>query len=571
MYKYYKLELYQYIYLPVPTFHTRLQTYQERRMAYLNKVQNNPFELSSDMFYVELVITDKPDRLDEEYITRKAMRQTLHQRVELKDIFSYMPASSSTLNRNILLTVGAAGIGKSTVTQKIVHSWSTGDMWADRYDMVFHFRCRELAEVCGDRQYSMAELLLRVHGCDYQYSQEEEQKLLRHIQENQHKTLVIIDGLDEMSSWTKTTQSESFVIVNNLHTQSEVHNIINCLINKKQKLMGDADIIVTTRPIAQMINVAADRYILILGFDESSVSKCLLTVCREQEFHQKIMAHLETHINLMNLCTVPFLCVLFGVVSKKQVDLDQPIDVTNMTQLLIKSLYYMITKRDNQSVSPDGRSITEPYKSNIQKLASLAARGTLGDNLQLIYTKADVHQHGLTDTGIPLTGLLEASTQSSETEPNFSFLHFIYQEFLCAVHVCLTWDTQHVTKLLNVDQNSRSLDNVQLFMAGLFGDTDTGHTFLNALLPGVPCIYRAQQFIKQMSSQRTRDKLTKLQLIRCLHEGRMTDKMEEVTKTVMSESGSELYLYNTPGGLLPHHLASAGWFIQESQCVKELK
>ena len=79
------------------------------------------------MFYVELVITGKPDRLDEEYITRKAMSQTLHQRVELKDIFS--ESSGKAANSKILLTVGAAGIGKSTLTQKIVHSWSTGDMW----------------------------------------------------------------------------------------------------------------------------------------------------------------------------------------------------------------------------------------------------------------------------------------------------------------------------------------------------------------------------------------------------------------------------------------------------------
>ena len=540
-------------------------------MSYLNKIQNNPFKLASDLFYVDLVITDKPERLGEEYITRKAMKHTHHERVELKDIFSDISASSSTPNRNILLTVGAAGIGKSTVTQKIVHSWSTGDMWADRYYMVFHFRCRELADVCGDRQYSMAELLLRVHGCDYQYSQEEEQKILRHIQENSHKTLVIIDGLDEMSSWTRAAQSESFEIVNNLHTQSEVHNIINCLINKKQKLMGDADILVTTRPITQLNNLTADRYILILGFDEESVTNCILAVCKEESIHQKIMEHLQTHVHLMNLCTVPFLCVLFGVISKEQVKLDQPIGVTNMTQLLIKSMYYMITKRDNQSVGPDGRSITEPYKSNIQKLASLAATGILGDNLQLIFTKADVHQHGLTDTGISLTGLLEASTQSAKTEQNFSFLHFIYQEFLSAVHVCLTWDTQYLYKLLKIDKHSQSLDNVQLFTAGLLGDKDTGHTFLNALLPGVPCIDRAQQFIQQMSSQSTSDKLTKLQLIRCVHEGRMTDNMEEVKKTLMSVGRSELDLMSTPGGLLPHHLASVGWFIRESQCVRRLK
>ena len=195
----------------------------------------------------------------------------------------------------------------------------------------------------------------------------------------------------------------------------------------------------------------------------------------------------------------------------------------------------------------------------------------MGDNLQLIFPKADAKQHGLTDTGIPLTGLLEASTDTSGRDPNFSFLHFIYQEFLSAVHVCLTWDTRYLHKLLKIDKHSRSLDNVQLFTAGLLGDKDTGHTFLNALLPGVPCIDRAQQFIQQMSSQGTSDELTKLQLIRCVHEGRMTDKMEEVKKTTISEGGSKLNLRRTPGGLLPHHLASVGWFIQESQCVTELK
>ena len=100
---------------------------------------------------------------------------------------------------------------------------------------------------------------------------------------------------------------------------------------------------------------------------------------------------------------------------------------------------------------------------------------------------------------------------------------------------------------------------------------DTGHAFLNALLPGVPCIDRAQQFIQQMSSQSTSDKLTKVQLIRCVHEGRMIDKMAEVKEAVISEGGSKLGLYGTTGGLLPHHLASVGWFIQESQCVRELK
>ena len=542
-------------------------------MSHLNLIQNSPFNIRTDLFYVDLVIADKQHRLEEDYLTRTSMGQTHTERVQLEQVFSKLEGRDSPKTVQV---VGAAGIGKSTVTQKIVHSWSTGDMWADRYDMVFHFRCRELAEVCGDRQYSMEELLLKVHGCGSQFTSGEERKIVGNIKDTLDKTLVIIDGLDELTSWTRAVYHRKFQKITRFDDKSDVPDIIDSIINGR--LLKGADILTTCRPISQLERVHSDRRILIVGFDEDSVSDCIQSICKgESETHQKIMAHLDTHINLLHLCVVPFLCVLFGVISRGHIRSGIPIDVTNMTQLMIRSLYYIITKRDSQCVTPDGKSIKEPRKTNIHKLCKLAAHGTLGENIQLIFTTGDMMKHQLSSDDVTRTGLIEVSSGETSGEMlgdmNYSFLHFMFQEFLTAVHVCLTWKEEDVLLTSTFSSNSVRLDNVRLFMCGLFGDEDLGHTFPMALDADQPYRERAQQFFTRLCDQDTDNRQTRLQLIMCVHEGNMSD-MEGVKEAVLSDNGltldlaGEVYGYDV---LLPHQLASVGWFITNTQCIENIK
>ena len=108
-------------------------------------------------------------------------------------------------------------------------------------------------------------------------------------------------------------------------------------------------------------------------------------------------------------------------------------------------------------------------------------------------------------------------------------------------------------------------------MAGLLGDENMGREFLMDIKPDVENLMTIQELLPVISSQGDNSKLNKLQLIRCAHEGQMSDMMGDIRSLVMEEDGKTLDLRQTPGGLLPHHLASVGWFIQESQCVERLE
>ena len=148
-------------------------------------------------------------------------------------------------------------------------------------------------------------------------------------------------------------------------------------------------------------------------------------------------------------------------------------------------------------------------------------------------------------------------------------------------------------KIARVDKKSRRLDNVQLYTAGLLGDERIGHRFLQALDSGNEnkkevFIKRAKDYLSHMnasssefnndgdnlstdehSDQPAKSKLTRLQLIKCAHEGKLHEMVDTVAQAVLV-GGNTLDLSEIDGGLLPHHLSSIGYFIDQSKGVQNL-
>ena len=206
-------------------------------------------------------------------------------------------------------------------------------------------------------------------------------------------------------------------------------------------------------------------------------------------------------------------------------------------------------------------TLTSPLNSPVNKkntlraLAKMAAEALLAENSQIIFTDEGLDRYQIPVSGDPIvTGLMEIYTHEDGLDvartrvSSASFLHLSIQEFLAAVHVCLSWKDRDINTLAVVDRESRRLDNVQLFTAGLLTDTDVGHPFLQSLFkqqdnpvgkrlshfisrtfrkaPGNTLTYRGSQFVEAMRTQngggwRSKpSKLAKLQIIRCVHEGK---------------------------------------------------
>ena len=104
----------------------------------------------------------------------------------------------------------------------------------------------------------------------------------------------------------------------------------------------------------------------------------------------------------------------------------------------------------------------------------------------LIFNNTILGKHNI-DVKLPtVKNMMEIHGSNSSDTVQASFIHLSIQEFLAAVHVCITWKVEDVKKVATEDPNSRRLDNVQLYMAGILGDIGTGdikigQKFLQAL------------------------------------------------------------------------------------------
>ena len=538
-----------------------LKKLQRKMMSRLNKQQNEPFGIKHDFFCVDLVVTQKPRKLKEDYVDRNP--NTEHgPSIDLNSLFAIDTDRENADSPDIIAVIGTAGSGKSTLSQKVVYSWAKGELLNTEFDLVFHLRCRELAELT-DNRVTLEQLLQKYHkGL--------EMDLMKNIQENVEKTLIVIDGLDEFPAWIKSAASEDGFADTSI--SSEVyppHMIIHLLM--KGKILPGAKILVTSRPFKHLDILTCDRYIQIQGFSDSSIRQCISSICGEHmKILDKIMDHIDRHPALYQLCVIPFMCVLLGVVAKERLSETDKLDIDNMTQLLIRAVHHLYTRRG----SKEADLYSSILDSNLGKLACLAYSMTM--EMTLFFNGEDLKTHDITDDAIFLTGLLEITKEKSVVnigpKESCSFIHKLVQEFLTAVHICLTWEQQDIDKITQV--NDYEMDNVQLFIGGLLGDEDLGHDLLYKLITNNSNKQRnfsddAKKFYHTMLSQNSYDnELSKIQSICCAHEGMNASLLQEATKDIEKWESLE---FNGGEFLTQTHLiASLVWFLKETQTVTDL-
>ena len=486
------------------------------------------------MFYVELVTVQRPDKLEEDYMRRKPDFLGKGSRnIALADLFC--DKSDMPMLGHCVMMVGSAGVGKSTVTYKLAYDWANDQMWKEKYNMVFHFRCRDLADISSEN-YSAFELLTKVHSPDMCTSEMDTNNFQQHITNRRATILIVIDGLDEMPSWIERVLQKKEI---GIHDRRNIPELINGLITGT--LLRGVKVLATTRPQECLSRLKNMRNVLILGFNESSIYKCLEMICtdsnlqqveyKNKQIHEEIVKYLDTHSQMMYICVVPFFCTLFGILATENLLLSDKIGIENYTQLMIYGIRHLLTRRletntIDQADSRDAEllewNITEGHQTNIKKHASLAAKGCLrSDNkLKLMFSSFDIVEQDIrTAENVGLLEHIREQATVKQAREYYYFMHLTIQEFLAAVHVCLTWKEEDVILLSKVDPKSRTLDNIQLFTAGLLGDKDMGHGFLKELSTeesNLSTIIANQQseFLNKLSTQNGNSKLGKLQLIR---------------------------------------------------------
>ncbi|KAF1374004.1 hypothetical protein PFLUV_G00244770 [Perca fluviatilis] len=202
------------------------------------------------------------------------------------------PLTRVSLPPRVSLTLGVAGIGKTTWVRHFIRQWSQGAICTDvSFVLPFTFcELNSLEKVSAERLVKMA----FPHLIDPSL-----------VLSSSCRTLLILDGLDEFrctlnfSDAAPCSDPKKEVAIDDLVT-----NII------RGNLLPDVSVWVTSRPgVASLIpGGLVDRMTEIPGFSPKDIQLFLNHHFSERDFASKIWAHLESHKILMVMCYIPCIC-----------------------------------------------------------------------------------------------------------------------------------------------------------------------------------------------------------------------------------------------------------------------
>lgn len=202
------------------------------------------------------------------------------------------PLTRVSLPPRVSLTVGVAGIGKTTWVGHFIRQWSQGTICAD-VSFVLPFTFCELNSL----EKLSAEKLVKMafpHLTDPSL-----------VLSSSCRTLIILDGLDEFCG---TLNFADAAACNDPKKEVCMDDLLTNII--RGNLLPDVALWVTSRPgVASVIpGGLVDRMTEIPGFSPKDIQIFLDHYFSEGDFARRIWAHLESHKILMVICYIPCFC-----------------------------------------------------------------------------------------------------------------------------------------------------------------------------------------------------------------------------------------------------------------------
>nr|D9I2G4.1 RecName: Full=NACHT, LRR and PYD domains-containing protein 1a allele 5; Contains: RecName: Full=NACHT, LRR and PYD domains-containing protein 1a, C-terminus; Short=Nlrp1a-CT; Contains: RecName: Full=NACHT, LRR and PYD domains-containing protein 1a, N-terminus; Short=Nlrp1a-NT [Rattus norvegicus]ADI96230.1 NLR family protein 1 [Rattus norvegicus]ADI96232.1 NLR family protein 1 [Rattus norvegicus]ADI96233.1 NLR family protein 1 [Rattus norvegicus]ADI96235.1 NLR family protein 1 [Rattus norveg len=327
--------------------------------------------------------------------------------IEIQDLFD--PNLDTEKKPQLVIIEGAAGIGKSTLARQVKRAWEEGQLYRDRFQHVFFFSCRELAQC---KQLSLAELIAQ--------GQEVLTAPTRQILSRPEKLLFILDGIDE-PAWVLEDQNPELCV--HWSQAQPVHTLLGSLLGKS--ILPEASLMLTARTTAlqKLIpSLGQPHRVEVLGFSEFE---------RKDYFYKYFAKERNTIIDfnligsipvLLTLCEVPWVCWLLCTCLEKQMQQGEVLSLTSQTTTAL-CLKYLSLTIPGQHLS-----------TQLRTLCSLAAEGIC--QRRTLFSKSDLCKQGLAEDAIA-TFLKIGVLQRQPSSLSYSFAHLCLQEFFAAMSYIL--------------------------------------------------------------------------------------------------------------------------------------
>ncbi|KAF2975821.1 hypothetical protein EK904_001380 [Melospiza melodia maxima] len=332
----------------------------------------------------------------------------------------FLPLSKLSIPPRISVTVGAAGIGKSTLVKLFVCSWAKGEISRDIL-FVLPLTFKEL----NTHEKLSAERLLS-SACP-------------HIPAGAAHTLLILDGLDEFKT---PLDFSNAAVCTDPKKEIQVDNLITNII--RGNLLQEASVWVTARPAAagQIPSGLVDRMTEIRGFGAAEMKDFLDHMFLDnRDLSSQVLQHIRANRSLHVLCTIPGFCRIAGssiaYFLKHSNDQSQEAPVVPRTLSEIYSYYFKMALSGDWLEKPREALRIEQAVNTSKKLVGSLGRLAFYGLLRRkhVFYEQDMKAHGIDlsllhsclCTRLLLKEDLPASTA-------YYFSHLTIQEFLAALY-----------------------------------------------------------------------------------------------------------------------------------------
>ena len=403
---------------------------------------DSTFELPLDDVYTRLKIVSR----------RKADFRVEDNEVNVFDIFTALDKGEDVMT----LVEGSPGIGKTTFCLKLAYDWAHGKIPAEcsfpKFELMLLLKCRDIHK---DIMETISEQLLPEDT-----EEKTKEGLFDFIKDihNQEKTLIILDGLDELPQG-----SEQFV---DKLLQRRILSFCYVLATSRQE-----------RGIDVRRKYCFDILLEIKGFTESDAFEYIrkhfknvdpLHSPKGESLIKEIQENTLLHALRNNPLNLLLLCVIY-----EDYEGNLPSSRSELYQVIVLCLLRRHCAKHNLEAPQDNNALEKQFEESILALGELAWMCLLSDRYcfrESELAELEKRYKGLVSRHVGLV-YKEESLRKIKPQHEYYFLHKTFQEYLAAVFIAhkLRGNELRLFERLRFHELVKKYREVFLFVSGILG------------------------------------------------------------------------------------------------------
>ncbi|XP_029439473.1 NACHT, LRR and PYD domains-containing protein 3-like isoform X2 [Rhinatrema bivittatum] len=375
----------------------------------------------------ELLVRGRDHERWRQQVIRKELETLQHHQI-FRSCFGIESKSTS------VAISGVAGIGKTTLLQKIVYDWAMGKIYP-QFHFIFHFKFRDL------NSYGSTNIRTLILD-SYPYLS----GVLNKILQDPSNLLFIFDGLDEFKASISFTDSlecnPGVSVCPDPVTLCPISDIVRCLV--QGKVLKGSSVLITTRPtvLKSLKKSVIHLHAEILGFNAEQRKRYFLNFYDTEAIGEEAFQYVEQNDILYTMCYNPSYCWIICC-SLQTTFRDSPGEQQQrprtITELFSNYIYNILQNHARE----DGHS-----QEVLLRLGDMAYQGV--SERVIVFSESHLQEHSLQPSQFLSGFLMEIlQTEHSLQREAYSFFHLTVQEFIAALTRFICTPPEQVTQLLD--------------------------------------------------------------------------------------------------------------------------